>query len=373
MEKKRDGKERHAAAGKEGDAAKGGERKSSTGSDESGSEIEKGYSRYELIRHIWNDLGLTPGETVYGTGTFSSSDRDTLISSDIMLEGIDFNLVYFPLKHLGYKAVVRSIAGIIASGGSAGALSVKAAVSSKLNVEQIRELFAGVSAAAERYSLTVVGIDIKPSVTGVTISTTSWGSAGSARAATGNEERGADDIRPNDLICITGDLGAAYAGLQILERESRIFSEGALPQPDLSDYRYIIGRQLKPDLRLKLLNEIRDKGIEIGAMTIIRDSLASTLTGLCIDKGLGCRLYYEKIPVDSETGSVAGEINTDPVVAALNGGEDYEFLLFAPVSYGEELLSIPDISVAGYLTDASEGLYLVSPDNTLMELKAQGV
>ncbi|MBE0676419.1 MAG: thiamine-phosphate kinase, partial [Bacteroidales bacterium] len=173
-------------------------------------------------------------------------------------------------------------------------------------------------------------------------------------------------------ICVTGDLGSAFTGLQVLERERRLFEGGAGVQPELSEYEYIIGRQLKPDLRTDLLRKIRDEGVETSAMTIVREGLASELLGLCSENKMGCRIYYDKLPVDQETHRCAAEMNSDPVVAALNGGDDFEFLFFAPIGMVKAISKIKDIRMIGYLTDPAEGYYLVTPEDEMVELRAQG-
>jgi thiamine-monophosphate kinase len=333
--------------------------------NEENGEGKKEYGRHDLVKHICEKLSIEPRETAFGTHT-SPAGKQQVVAIDLMLEGIDFNLVYFPLAHLGYKAVVRVLAGITASGATPEAISVKAGISSRFSVEQTTELFGGMKMAADKYGITISGIDLMVSLTGLTISSAGWGTKESKSKV--NQEA----PKPNDLICVTGDLGAAYTGLQVLERERRIFEEGAAVQPDLSDYQYVIGRQLKPDFMKDINSLLGEAGVTPSVMTVVREGLASELTGMTIEAKLGCRLYWDRIPIDTETHRVAAELNSDPVIAALNGGEDYEFLFFAPLAQSTAIEKMKGVTIAGYLTDESEGRYIVTPENSLLTLTAQG-
>jgi thiamine-monophosphate kinase len=327
-------------------------------------ENSNGIGRYDFIDLLSQTTGLKRQSTAFGTNTVSSS-KGLLLSHELMLEGTDFNLVYFPLRHLGYKLVIRTIAGIYASGGIPEALTVTAGMSTRFGKSQAGELLDGVKLAADKYKVGVKFFDLLPSVTGLTLSCSAWGNA---------VERAVADLKPSvkDLICVTGDLGSAYTGLQVLERERRIFEGSAGAQPELSEYEYIISRQLRPDLKIGLLEMIRNKGIETSAMTVVREGLATELLGLCHENKKGCRVYYDKLPVDQETHRCATEMNSDPVVAALNGGDDFEFLFFAPIGMVKAINNIKDIRMIGYLTDESEGCYLVTPEDEVVELRAQG-
>lgn len=321
--------------------------------------------RHDLIDHISGKAGIERRATAFGTNTLAG-DNGLLVSHEIMLEGIDFNLVYFPLKHLGYKFVVRAIAGIYVSGGIPEALTFTLGMSNRFALQQVDELIAGVKLAAERYGVDIRFFDIVSSMTGLTLAGSAWG------------YRAALAVPPappavNDLICVSGDLGAAYIGLQVLERERRIFESRTTIQPDLSGYEYTISKQLKPGLKTGLFDDMKKHGLEHpSAATVIREGLASELTGLCRDNKKGCRLYYDRIPVDNDTYRNASEMNIDPVTAALNGGEDYEFLFFLPLTNAETAGRIEKLHIVGYLTDMSEGCYLVVPDGSLVELRAQG-
>lgn len=323
-----------------------------------------GAGRYDLIEHFTGKGGSARSETAFGTSAVEGKDN-LLVSQNLMLEGIDFSLVYFPLKHLGYKLVVRSLAGVFASGGTTTSLSVTIAMSSRFGTKQAEEIFEGITLAAKKYKVEIRYFDFVSSLTGLTLTCTAWG------------YKESDDIvrtQPsvNDLICVTGDLGAAYIGLQILERERRIFESGASVQPDLSEFEYVISRQLKPELRKEILSELKRSGVVPALTTVVRDGLASEIIGVCKSINMGCRLYYDKIPVDSDTYRSAEEMGIDAVIAALNGGEDYEFLFIAPVTMVESISKQKDVRMIGYLTDSSEGNMLVTPDNEVVELRAQG-
>jgi thiamine-monophosphate kinase len=332
-----------------------------TGAD---NEKVRGMARYELIDHLSAKTRIIRGETDFGTATIAG-EKGLLVSSDIMLEGTDFNLMYFPLKHLGYKSVIRAIAGIYASGGKPSALSFIVGMSSRFGSGQAEELASGILMAAKKYNTEIRYFDFVSSVTGLTISTTAWGY---------RKEESTQSGRPaaNDLLCVTGDLGAAFMGLQVLERERRIFENGRGAQPDLSGHDYIIGRQLKPELEAGLIEELVHEGISPVAATVVREGLASEALGLCRMAGLGCRIFYDRIPIDQETHRVASEMNIDPVVAALNGGDDYEFILIVPLKQVEAVNRIKKIKMVGYLTEEEEGCCLITPDNQSFRLEAQG-
>lgn len=327
-------------------------------------EAAAGLGRYELIERLSEKSGIRRGGTAFGSNTIAGSNG-LLISHDIMVEGTDFSLVYFPLKHLGYKLVVRTLAGIYASAGKPSDLIFTLAMSSRFGEAQASEIIDGIGMASGKYGVQIRYFDLISSVTGLTLACTAWGYSDTSAPA-------AAPPAVNDLVCVTGDLGAAFTGLRILERERRIFESGAIAQPDLSEYEYTIGRQLKPELKIKVLDEMRHRGIIPSATTVVREGLASEAIGLCRERGKGCRLYYDKIPVDSATERNASEINTDPVVAALNGGDDYEFLFFIPISQVEAVNGINDLRMVGYLTEPSEGCRLVTPDGSLVDLSAQG-
>jgi len=323
-----------------------------------------GIGRYDLIEHISARSGIVRSETSFGSATVEGTNN-LLISQNLMLEGIDFSLVYFPLKHLGYKLVIRTLAGIYASGGIPEAISVTIGMSSRFGADQANDLFEGIAIAAKKYGAEIKYYDFVSTLTGMTLACTAWGQKEVSLPPAGNPS-------VNDLICVTGDLGAAYMGLQVLERERRIFESGATVQPDLSNFQYVISRQLKPDLKIAAFSALRKTIGTSMVATVIREGLASELLGMCKKFGLGCKLFYEKIPVDNETYSSSEEMSIDPVVAALNGGEDYEFLILAPVTMANAISELKDIRMVGFLTDPSEGCLLVTPGDEVVELRAQG-
>lgn len=325
---------------------------------------EKGLGRYDLFEYLTEKTGIRREETAFGTSAVEGRGN-LLVSHEMMLEGIDFSLVYFPLRHLGHKLVVRTLAGIFAAGGTPDALRFAVGMSSRFGKAEAVELVEGIQQAAVKYGTAVRYFDFISSLTGLTLTCTAWGYRNDA-------PEGYQSPAVNDLICVTGDLGAAFTGLQVLERERRIFQGGSNAQPDLADYEYTIGRQLKPEIPVGLMHEIGERGIKPSAVTVVREGLATELLGLCRVNNLGCRVWYDKIPVDQSTHRNASEMSLEPVVAAMNGGDDYEFLMLVPISQVKMVNEITGLRLIGYITDGSEGCSLVTPDDTLVELRSQG-
>ena len=326
--------------------------------------------KYGLIEYVTKKFEIRNKSTLAGIGDdaaiIKNSGRMTLVSTDLLLEGIHFNLTYTPLKHLGYKAVIRGISDILAMNGTPEQVLVGIGIGSRLTVEKIDEIFEGISLACSKYSLDLAGGDTTSSLTGLTLSVTATGTA---------EEK--DIVRrsgakPNDLICVTGDLGAAYIGLQILERERRIFEKNSGIQPDLTGNDYVIGRQLKPEVPAELLSEVNKSGIRISSMIDITDGLASDLMQLCKASGTGCRIFSKQIPVDHETARFAEEFELDPLIPALNGGDDFELLFTVPLDDYEKVRKLKGLTIIGHITEAGTGNYLVGPEGTEVELTAQG-
>jgi thiamine-monophosphate kinase len=328
------------------------------------------FGKFGLIDHLTNNFKALNKSTVLGIGDDSaiieSADMLTLVSSDLLLEGIHFNLTYTPLKHLGYKAVIRAISDIYAMNGKPGQVIISIGVSTRFTVEQLEDLYEGISLACEKYGTDLAGGDTTSSLTGLTIGVTAIGTA----------EKGIitrrDGAKPNDLICVTGDFGASYMGLQLLEREKKLFKTNQGIQPDLSGYEYVIGRQLKPEFPSETLTDLRKNGIQPSAMIDISDGLASDLLHICKSSGTGCRIYPDKIPIDPETIRLAEEFRIDPVTAALNGGEDYELLFTVPLDMFEKIKLLKSIRVIGHITDAENGSVLVSEGGSETKLTAQG-
>jgi thiamine-monophosphate kinase len=326
--------------------------------------------KYGLIDHISKKFELQNKSTIKGIGddaaVIDSGEKYTLVSTDLLLEGIHFNLIYFPLKHLGYKAVIRAISDIYAMNGIPEQVLIGLGVSSRFSVEQIDEIMEGAGLACKKYNADLAGGDITSSLTGLTISVTSVGYAEKGKIAR------RDGAKPNDLICVTGDLGAAYLGLQVLEREAKLFEENRSLQPDLSTYNYLIEKQLKPEIPFNILEEMRKSAIVITSMIDITDGLASDIMQICKSSGTGCRIFNKQIPVDMETVRIAEEFNIDPLVPALNGGDDFEMLFTIPLDMYDKIRRISSVSVIGHITEKGSGNYLIGADGTEVELTAQG-
>jgi len=328
------------------------------------------YGKYGLINHLTKGFKPNLKSTVVGIGDDSAvidnSQKHTLVSTDLFLEGIHFNLMYTPPKHLGYKAVIRAISDIYAMNGTPEQILVSIGVSSRFKVEDIELIYEGISAACEKYEIDLAGGDTTSSVTGLAISLTAIGCADKSSIIK------RDGARPNDLICVTGDFGAAFMGLQLLERERRLFEKSKDIQPDLSGYEYIIGRQLKPDFPAVILAELKDKNIFPTSMIDVTEGLASDLIQICKQSQTGCKIYYSKIPIDYETSKLAEEFNIDPITPALNGGEDYELLFTAPLEDIDKIKSLNSIKIIGRITTKSTGYYIAGDDGSEVELSAQG-
>jgi thiamine-monophosphate kinase len=285
----------------------------------------------------------------------------------LLVEGIHFNLVYTPLKHLGYKSVIVNLSDVYAMNGHPRQILVSLALSAKFSVEAVELLYEGIRMACEKYKVDLVGGDTTTSLTGLTINVVALGEVEKGRLAYRNT------ARVNDLICVSGDLGAAYMGLQLLERERKVFNESEESiQPDLSSYDYILGRQLKPEARKDIVESLQDLQIVPGAMIDLSDGLSSDLIHICKQSGLGCRIFQDRIPISDETVRAAREMNIEPFIAALNGGEDYELLFTIPLSQHDEVMKIKDISVIGHITEEEARMKFVTVQGDEIELQAQG-
>ena len=328
------------------------------------------FGKFGLISHITEKALLLNKSTVKGIGDdaaiIDSSGNLTVVSTDLLLEGIHFNLMYSPLKHLGYKAVIRAISDIYAMNGTPCQILVALGVGSRFSVEQIDEIYEGIYLACSNYGIDLVGGDITSSLTGLTIGMTSVGLVERELLVTRN------GARPNDLICVTGNFGASYMGLQILERERKLFEKEREFKPDLGGYEYIIGRQLKPEFPAKIPLELKENNIFPTSMIDVSDCLASDLLHICKLSDTGCRIYSGKIPVDAETCKAAEEFNLDPLIPVLNGGEDYELLFTVPLEDADKIRNISDIRLIGHMTLPDQGHHIVSDEGVEIELKAQG-
>lgn len=325
---------------------------------------------FGLIERLTKELATNNKETVKGSGDDAAilqfaSDEEVLVTTDLMMEGIHFDLTYFPLKHLGYKAVVANISDIYAMNGTPKQITVSLALSRKFCIEDVEELYAGMKLACQQYGVDIVGGDTSSSLTGLAISITAIGTAPKGTVVRRN------GTKETDLICVTGNLGAAYMGLQLLERE-KIATEGKDIQPDFQGKEYILERQLKPEARKEVLEKLREENVRPTAMIDISDGLSSELMHICKQSGVGCRIYEERIPIDYQTAIMAEELNMNVITCALNGGEDFELLFTVPIADHEKVAAMKDVRVIGHIVSDSMGLALITRDGAEMELKAQG-
>ena len=288
-----------------------------------------------------------------------------LLSTDMMTEGIDFDLSYFPLKHLGYKAIVRGINDIIAMNAKAEQVVVALGVSAKITVEALDALYEGMEFACKEYGVDLVGGDTTASLNGLTISITAVGRAKKEAVV---YRSGAKE---HDLICITSNLGAAYMGLHLLEREKRVLSGVNNPEPQFEGYDYLLERYLKPRARVNIINALSEEGITPTSMIDLSDGLASDLRQICKSSECGARIYLERIPIARQTSQLAEEMHIDPVIAALNGGEDHELLFTVPLSMQEKVMQLGLVDIIGHITRPEAGVVLVTPDGEGIALKAQ--
>ena len=328
------------------------------------------FGKFGLVNHLTKDVRTGNKTTITGIGDDSavvdSGNNLTLVSTDLLLEGIHFNLIYTPLKHLGYKAVIRAISDIYAMNGTPGQVMIALGISSKFKLDQVEDLYEGISLACEKYHVDLVGGDITSSLTGMTIGVTSIGTAGKNNIIKRN------GARPNDLICVTGDFGASFMGLQLLERERKLFVKDKVTQPDLSGFEYVIKRQLKPEIPVSTLIDLKKEEIIPTSMIDVTDGLASDLLHICKLSGTCCRIFYSKVPIDYETTRLAEEFNIDPMTPALNGGEDFELLFTVPLEMVEKIKLVPSVKVIGHMTTSGSGNYIVGDDGSEVEISAQG-
>ena len=328
------------------------------------------FGKFGLVNHLTRDVKIINKSTVTGIGDDSavidSGKNLTLISTDLLLEGIHFNLIYTPLRHLGYKAVIRAISDIYAMNGTPQQVMIALGISSKFNLEQVEDLYEGIELACKTYAVDLAGGDITSSITGMTIGVTAVGTVEK------NNIIKRDGAKANDLICVTGDFGAAFMGLQLLERERKLFVKEKVTQPELSGFEYVIGRQLKPEIPVSTLAELRKEEIRPTSMIDVTDGLASDLLHICKLSKANCRIFYSKVPIDYETTRLAEEFNIDPMTPALNGGEDYEMLFTIPLELGEKIKMIQSIKIIGHMTSSSSGNYIVGDDGSEVEILAQG-
>lgn len=326
---------------------------------------------FGLIENLTKSIALKNPSSIKGVGDDAAvleyGDKETLVTTDLLLEGIHFDLTYVPLKHLGYKSAVVNFSDIYAMNGQPKQITVSIGVSKRFTVEHIQQLYEGIKLACDVYGVDLIGGDTSASVTGLIISITCIGEGIKDKIVYRN---GAKDT---DLICVSGDLGAAYMGLQLLERE-RVASAGIADfQPKFEGKEYLLERQLKPEARKDIVAELDKLGIMPTAMMDVSDGLSSELMHICHQSNVGCRIYEERIPIDYQTATMASELNMNLVTAALNGGEDYELLFTVPLIDHERISQMSGIRIIGHITKPELGCMLVTrDDNNEIELKAQG-
>ena len=317
--------------------------------------------------------GFTPARksTIKGVGDDASvieASRDTaiVVSTDMMTEGVDFDLTYFPPKHLGYKAVTKGISDIVAMNATPEQITISLGISSKISVEFLDYLYEGIKFACKEAEVDLVGGDTTASINGLIINITA---VGRAKKSNITYRSGA---KMNDLICITGNLGAAFMGLQLLEREKRVLHGINEPQPQFEGFEYLLERYLKPRARYDIVASLAKEKIVPTSMIDLTDGLASDLLQICKASNCGARVYLERMPLAKQTSSLAEEMHIDPVVAALNGGEDYQLLFTVPLDQRENVMNVGHIDIIGHITAAETGAFLVTPDGSEIKLKAQG-
>ncbi len=324
---------------------------------------------FGLIDRITQNIQIKNKSTVKGVGDDAAvldyNGRHVLFSTDMLTEGVHFNLMYVPLKHLGYKSVIVNLSDIYAMNARPEHVTVNLGLSEKFSVEAVEELYSGIHLACENYGVDLVGGDTTGSLTGLTISVSVLGGAvpGSQVFRSG--------AKPGDILCVSGDLGGAYMGLQLLERENEVFKASGV-QPQLDGYDYILSRQLKPEARADVIAIFEKLDLKPTSMIDISDGLSSEILHICRNSNVGCRLYEEKVPMDKQTKKMAGELNINPLVAALNGGEDYELLFTLRPEDAEKITNDPDFTVIGEITEASEGANLIAGKGVKIPLQAQG-
>ena len=325
---------------------------------------------FGLIKHLTQFIEITNESTIKGIGddaaVINYKNKHTVVSTDLLVEGVHFDLTYVPLKHLGYKAVSVNLSDIYAMNASPKQITVSIAVSSRFSVEALEELYSGMMLACHKHKVDIVGGDTTSSKSGLLISITAIGEANLEDLVY------RDTAKEGDLICVTGDLGAAYIGLQLLEREKKIFLETPNVKPDLEGNDYIIERQLKPEARKDIPELFKKLELKPTAMIDVSDGLASEILHLTTASNLGCNLHEDKIPVDPTTYNTAREFNLDPTICALNGGEDYELLFTIDQADFPKVKANPDITVIGHMTNKSAGVNLITKGGTSHVLTAQG-
>jgi len=326
---------------------------------------------FGLIRRLTDDIKLVNESTCYGIGDDCAvlsypADHKVLVTTDMLMEGVHFDLTYVPLKHLGYKAAMVNLSDIYAMNGTPRQLTVSLALSKRFCIEDIEDLYAGIRLACEQHGVDIIGGDTTSSLTGLAISITCIGEARKEDIVYRN------GAKETNLICVTGDLGAAYMGLQLLEREKAVFKGEKEIQPDFAGKEYLLERQLKPEARRDIIRKLAEAGVKPTAMMDISDGLSSELMHICTQSKVGCRIYEEHLPIDYQTAVMAEELNMNVTTCAINGGEDYELLFTIPIADHEKISKMEGVKLIGHITKEELGCALITRDGQEFELKAQG-
>lgn len=325
---------------------------------------------FGLIDHLTKNFKVKHKSTIKSIGddaaVLNFDNKKIVVTTDLLLEGVHFDLSYMPLKHLGYKAVIVNLSDVYAMNAKATQITVSIAVSNRFPLEALEDLYAGIETAADIYDIDVIGGDTTSSNKGLLISVTAIGEVES------ENEVYRSGAKPNDLLVVSGDLGAAYMGLQVLEREKEVYKVNPNSQPDLESYTYIIERQLKPEARKDIVKLLSDLGVKPSSMIDISDGLSSEIIHICKQSKVGCDLYEEKIPLDPQVISTCEEFNIDSTTVALNGGEDYELLFTISQDDFLKIKANPSLSVIGYIKEEKEGIHLITRADTKIPVKAQG-
>ena len=337
---------------------------------------------FGLIKRLTQDIELKNPETKKGVGDDCAvleynGEKEVLVTTDLLMEGVHFDLTYMPMRHLGYKSAIVNFSDVYAMGGTPKQITVSLALGKRFSVEDMDDFYVGLRLACDEYGVDIVGGDTTSSMTGLAISITCIGECPKGKAIYRN------GAKETDLICVSGDLGAAYMGLQLLEREKDVYygqvadakaqgKEAGDFQPDFAGKEYLLERQMKPAARRDIIQALREAGIQPTSMMDISDGLSSELMHICSQSNVGCRIYEERIPLDYQTAVMAEELNMNVTTCALNGGEDYELLFTVPIADHEKVSNIKDVKLIGHITKPELGLALITRDGNEFELKAQG-
>jgi len=328
------------------------------------------YGKVGLINHLTDSIQLKNGSSLVGIGddaaVLAYPEKNILITNKILLEGIHFDLTFVPLMHLGYKSAIVNFSDIYAMNGVPKQIILSIGVSKRFSVEDLEDFYAGVQKACDNYGVDLVGADTSSSLTGLTISLTCIGEVEKEKEVLRN------GAKENDILCVTGDLGASYMGLQLLEREKQVFNKKAEPTPDFAGKEYLLQRQLRPEARKDIIELLARENIRPTSMINISDGLSSEILHICKGSNCGCRIYEDKIPIDYQTATMAEEMNMNLSVAALNGGEDYELLFTIPLSMNSQISKLEEVHPIGYICSKDKGIRLISRDQKEFDMIAQG-